>query len=270
MLFNLIRQAYAPQNLLVGCTATALWADQYRVHKTVFTTVQALDSNNPLKENGSVFDFSEFKQYYEEIFPSSPIPSDNFLSWLIGFSEGDTCFFITNDCQLALTISQGTPNRGVLDYIKANLGMGAVYKQREGAVYYRVSQIAHIIALILLFNGNIVLPARRARFESFLKYYNKKASGYMGTMVIPYREGNVLPSMSDKWLLGMTEAEGSFSSSFKFDKNGNRRSSCNTHFTLSQNDNATDHRNKPVLQYIADKLLGGGACSFIYAESSPL
>jgi hypothetical protein len=41
--------------------------------------------------------------------------------------------FITNYCQLALTISQGTPNRGVLDYIKANLGMGAVSKQREGA-----------------------------------------------------------------------------------------------------------------------------------------
>jgi hypothetical protein len=84
----------------------------------------------------------------------------------------------------------------------------------------------------------------------------------MGTMVIPYREGNVLPSMSDKWLLGMTEAEGSYSSSFKFDKNGNRRSSCNTHLTLSQNDNATDHRNKPVLQYIADKLLGGGGLFF--------
>jgi LAGLIDADG endonuclease len=262
MLYKTIK-AYAPKNLLVGCTATALWADQSRAHKTVFTTAQALDSNNPLEENGSKaqgLNFSEFKEYYKGILPSSPIPSDNFLSWLIGFSEGDNCFFITTTCQLSFSIGQGTPNRQVLDYIKVNLGMGNVHYQKEGAMYFKITKFEHIIALILLFNGQIVLPTRRPRFQAFLEYYNKKAAGITHTVVIPYKEGNVLPSMEDKWLLGMTEAEGSFSTSFKFDKLGNRRSNFNSHFTLSQNDNATDHRSasRQCCSTLRINFLGGG------------
>jgi hypothetical protein len=58
-------------------------------------------------------------------------------------------------------------------YIRRTLGFGKVpVRAAEGGVHYDVGAAAHIRALILIYNGHIVLPRRLTQFELFLAHYN--------------------------------------------------------------------------------------------------
>jgi hypothetical protein len=64
------------------------------------------------------FNFIAFKSAFTRKFPQSQIPSDEFLTWLIGFTEGDGCFTVNKRNSLSFIITQGTPNLKVLTYIQ--------------------------------------------------------------------------------------------------------------------------------------------------------
>jgi hypothetical protein len=166
-------------------------------------------------EAGS-FCFSAFKSYFSRLHrkngASRPpcVPSDAFLTWFIGFTEGDGCFVVNKRGDLSFVVSQGTPNIRVLHHIQNVLGFGSVVKQGPRTHRFSVYQLAHIKALILLFNGNIVLPTRKPRFNAFINQYNVKCA----LDPIPYCKAKILPSSNDNWLLGFTEAEGCFTVSF--------------------------------------------------------
>ena len=67
------------------------------------------------------FDFSPFYKHYKSIYPNRTLPWKNFLTWLIGFAEGDGCFRITNKKDLQFTISQSLYDLEVLLLIQKTL-----------------------------------------------------------------------------------------------------------------------------------------------------
>jgi hypothetical protein len=50
--------------------------------------------------------------------PNNKTPSENFLTWLIGFVEGEGSFIVNNRGDLAFVITQGTIDKQVLEFIQ--------------------------------------------------------------------------------------------------------------------------------------------------------
>jgi hypothetical protein len=78
-------------------------------------------SSSVLKDCGAQpgFNFSAFKAYFPTLHPVGfPLPSDAFLAWLIGFSEGDGCFLVNKRKLVELKVGQGAANVMVLHFIK--------------------------------------------------------------------------------------------------------------------------------------------------------
>lgn len=154
--------------------------------------------------------------------------SDNFLYWLIGFTEGDGCFLVNNRNELSFILTQGEQNKEVLIKIQNTQGFGKIYKQGPRVYRFICQKHEEIELIIQLFNGNIVLPSKKFQFNKFIIAYNKlrKTSD-----IIPYKKFNNLPSLDNTWLLGFTEAEGCFTISFL-----SNSSTFRTRFIITQKD----------------------------------
>jgi len=107
--------------------------------------------------------------------------SEPFLSWLIGFTEGDGCFFVNHRQELSFIITQGCRNESVLRYIQTLLKMGSVIAQGKRVYRFIVYKREHIELLIHLFNGNLVLPSRKTQFARFVNAFNAKNKSTSGT-----------------------------------------------------------------------------------------
>jgi hypothetical protein len=180
--------------------------------------------------------FIPFKQKYVKLFPNSTLPSDDFLYWLIGFTEGDGSFVVNKRGELAFILIQGTANKDILYMVQNVLKFGNVLKQGPRVYRFIVHQKQLIELIILLFNGNIVLPTRKTQFNKFLNAYNKKP--YSGK--IDYSSFSLMPSLDNAWLMGFTEAEGCFTISLLSNSNAFR-----TRFILSQKGDI----NLPILSH---------------------
>jgi hypothetical protein len=145
---------------------------------------------------------------------SKDLPSDDFLYWLIGFTEGDGCFLVNNRGNLSFIIIQGQDNKQLLLNIQENLGFGRVIKQSERVYRYIVESYDEIELIVYLFNGNIVLPTRKQQFKKFLDVFVKKQQNKGIINTIKYSNNSNYPSLCNTWLLGFTEAEGCFTISF--------------------------------------------------------
>jgi hypothetical protein len=150
------------------------------------------------------FNFLLFKQEFSKVHPDKKVPTDDFLSWLIGFTEGDGCFLVNNRNQVSFILTQGADNLPLLYLIKDTLQMGSILKQGPRVYRYIIHKREFIQLIILLFNGNLVLPSKKKQFNHFLTIFNLKS------IFVPYAVSNTLPSLSDSWLSGFTEAEGCF------------------------------------------------------------
>lgn len=181
--------------------------------------------------------FKPFKEKFQSVFPGYAVPSDAFLSWFIGFVEGDGSFVISNRKHLSVIVVQGIANKDVLYVIQKNLNMGHIIKQGPRIYRLIIQKKAYIELICLLFNGNIVLPSRKTQFNKFLIQYNTNPHN----APIPYISSNVLPSLHDSWLLGFTEAEGCFTICFLGNSNAFR-----TRYIISQK----GAENLPILSHL--------------------
>ena len=73
---------------------------------------------------------------------------------------------------LQFVITQSSSDVQVLNYIKTNLGFGKVIPQSANTSRYVTQNKKEIELIIHLFNGNIILPSRRKKFENFVKGFN--------------------------------------------------------------------------------------------------
>jgi hypothetical protein len=160
--------------------------------------------------NNIDYKFEKFYRKYKIMFPNNDKISKDWLDWFIGFSEGDGSFIIDNRNNLQFVITQ--KNISVLEMIHNTLKFGRVIKQGKLTYRFIVEQKVLIELIILIFNGNMLLPSRIKRFKLFLDIFNKKA--IKGKIILAQIEHKIYknePSLNNSWLSGFTDAEGCFS-----------------------------------------------------------
>ena len=159
-------------------------------------------------------EFKEFYEKYEILFPNNKKISKDWLHWFIGFSEGDGSFIVDSRNNLQFVITQ--KDFKVLEMIYETLKFGRVIKQGKFTYRFIVEQKKLIELIVLLFNGNMILPSRINRFKNFLEVHNKKAiKGKIILSHIDFIDSKNEISLNNAWLSGFTDAEGCFTVSIK-------------------------------------------------------
>jgi len=166
------------------------------------------------KENFKCFEFSLFQTKFKEYYPNLKQPSNKFLQWFIGFSEGEGCFILAKRGDLSFVVTQSSLDIEVLNYIKSNLGFGQIFKQsvKNNTHRFIVQDFKNLYLICLLFNGNMVFPTRKARFLTFLGFFNERLLKKNINTITPL-DISVLPTLKDAWLSGITDGEGCFTCS---------------------------------------------------------
>lgn len=194
------------------------------------------------------FEFSNFYKFFSLHLPGITPPSQRFLSWFIGFTEGEGSFIVNNRGDLAFVITQGNLDIKVLEFIKEVLGFGKVIPQSAKTSRYVTQNKKEIELIIHLFNGNLILPSRKKKFENFIKGFNNWVTkGRIRLNPIELINREILPSLANSWLAGFTDGEGCFTCSIGKDKG------FNFNFNISQKWEG----NIAVLQHLCVLFNGG-------------
>jgi hypothetical protein len=182
----------------------------------------------------SFFNFDSFHNVYSSL--TNKKISNDWLTWFIGFSEGDGAILTYNNkLQFVLTQKEGA----ILYHIQEVLGFGTVKKvgnnntavARVNKEYYRfvVQDYKHILILALIFNGNLVLLNRLKQLSKWINVINNKNIVINSTSLqrrylnkIDFIDKLKLPSLSDAWLSGFTDAEGCFNINIGVRQKGKR------------------------------------------------
>ena len=161
------------------------------------------------KDSASPFRFGTFHTLYDKRFPNTFAPSQYFLEWLVGFTEGDGCFSVNSRGTAIFVITQSTSDLQVLEYIQQTLGFGRINKQGPRTSRFVVEDTASVALLVALFNGNLVFPIKLSSFALFLEAFNKRSRA----QAVEFIPSLVIPTIHDYWLSGITDAEGCFNCS---------------------------------------------------------
>lgn len=166
-----------------------------------------------------------------------------FEQWLVGIVDGDGSFTFTGTngkWTLEFKVGQSSYNLRLLHYIKSMLGVGTVYVPKNGrTARYRLRNVEHILVhLIPIFDKYPLLTSKYYNYDLFkqaalilydknltskekdVKLQNLKRNKNIPNNYISPRWSiinNIVSSkeraslvMSKPWLIGFTEAEGSF------------------------------------------------------------
>jgi len=137
-----------------------------------------------------------FDLYREISGKNSDEISDTWLTWFIGFSEGDAAFLTGKDKRLVFVLTQ--KEIAILNHVHATLGIGRV-RTYGNFSRYRIDDKKGIRHLVALFNGNLVLDKRKVQVRKWLD-----------TLNIEQQDNDVLPILNNSWLSGFIDAEGCF------------------------------------------------------------
>lgn len=118
-----------------------------------------------------------------------------FLTWFIGFSEGDGAILCYRKKPIFVLTQK---EEKILNEIKATLGFGEV-KTYNGFSRFYVKDSEALKTLTLLFNGNLFLQHRIYQLKSWCEAFN-----------IVHNPLPVKLSLANSWLSGFTDAEGCF------------------------------------------------------------
>lgn len=158
------------------------------------------------------YNFTKFHEFRNSLGYTNPL-SDSWLTWFIGFNEGDGSLIRHSDrIYFCLTQKEGA----ILNEIQANLGFGTVYEDIFNNCYrFKVQDSKHLLLLCLLFNGNLVLNHRKNQLEGWIERLNEQLSRpgsriYGLVPLISLQNTLVKVSLKDAWLSGFTDAEGCF------------------------------------------------------------
>ncbi len=163
---------------------------------------------------------------------NKPAPDFEFLTWFIGFSEGDGSFLMRKRGAFVFGVAQHKKDIEVLNMIRNRFGFGKVYVQHNmGSFTVETKKELYLIGH--LFNNNLVTVNKKLSFDKWLLGINKNF--IKGKYILPSINLNpsksiILPSLNDGWISGFTDAEGCFSVSIR--KNNKRFSII---YDLSQN-----------------------------------
>jgi len=100
-------------------------------------------------------------------------PSYLFLTWLIGFIEGDGSLIIAKRGDLSFVITQDTRDIQVLNMIKKNLNLGKVIKQGKTTSRYIIQDKKGFYLIAILLNKNLVTYSKIMSLNFFILALNK-------------------------------------------------------------------------------------------------
>lgn len=165
------------------------------------------------------FNFSAFRLYYNTLFGNDAqyLPN-NWLSWFIGFVEGDGAIqTYANGKRVRFVLTQ--KESAILFYIEKRLKIGLVKHFPQGTSgnkndFYRliVDDPSHILLLAFLFNGNLAITHRIQQLSLWVKALNHR----FGANTILFINNPVTLTLKDGWLSGFTDAEGCFNVSITY------------------------------------------------------
>lgn len=165
----------------------------------------------PITTTDRPFNFDIFIAEYRKHFTNKPIPQQHFLEWLIGFSEGDGSWQAHERGTCAFVITQSGYDLSILEYIQSNLGFGRITKQGSNVYRFVVQDKVGLYLIAHIFNGNMVFPTRTLTFQQFLIGVNSVlTTGKLLLSPVTPITRMVLPTLTDAWLCGFTDAEGCF------------------------------------------------------------
>lgn len=159
------------------------------------------------------FNFSAFRLYYKTLYGNDAQHlSNNWLTWFIGFVEGDGAIqTYANGTRVRFVLTQ--KESAILFYIHNNLGIGTVKHFPQGTSgnkndFYRliVDNPSHILLLASLFNGNLALTHRIQQISLWVKALNNR----FGANTILFINTAISVTLQDAWLSGFTDAKGCF------------------------------------------------------------
>ena len=159
------------------------------------------------------FNFLAFRSYYKMLFEDNSLHlSNKWLTWFIGFAEGDGAIqTYGNGTRVRFVLTQKESD--ILYHINKMLNIGTVKHFPQGTSgnkndFYRliVDKGSHILLLALLFNGNIALSHRLQQLALWVKVLNNR----FGEDTISLINIPVTVTLQDGWLSGFTDAEGCF------------------------------------------------------------
>lgn len=173
--------------------------------------------------------FSKYYQFNSKFFGKYKQPTPEFLTWFIGFAEGDGSFIKASRGDLYFVITQDSRDKQVLEYIQKELNMGKVITQSKSTSRYIIQDLLGLYLIALIFNGEIRTPGKLKSFNEFLNILNSKVDrlvnsrklkkfGYKNSeklfeVIKPYEKVKDL-TFNDSWLIGFVDAEGCFHVSF--------------------------------------------------------
>ncbi len=156
--------------------------------------------------------------------------NQEFYSWLVGFVDGDGSFSIDkngpNKLNLQFNVSQSTYNRKIIDYIHNQLGnLGKIHEEPGNMLKLRIRdrKILKEAIFPIFENYHSINIAKRRDFLKVLKALRVFEDSSINTTTKYALIKNIKEDMSmledknvpnflniDKWIVGFTEAEGSF------------------------------------------------------------
>lgn len=139
------------------------------------------------------FNFENFRKVSKK---TSEEISNEWLSWFIGFSEGDGAFITGKNKRLIFIITQKETT--ILNHIFETLNIGRV-RTYGNYTRFRIDNKEGILILISLFNGNLVLEKRKTQFNKWLNVLDMQSI-----------HKNISPSLNNAWISGLIDAEGCF------------------------------------------------------------
>jgi hypothetical protein len=189
---------------------------------------------------------AESSETKRKVFSSRIVNKKNkniiFEEWLVGVTDGDGTFSLkklkNNRWALHFKIAQSTYNLRILHHIKSELGVGKVYVSSDGMAEYCLQDVKKIIQHIIpLFDNYPLLTSKYYNYDIF-----KQAAFILTDTSISTTDKNILLNnlkskvrpnnyispawnvvnnnvsclasaqtvMTKSWLVGFTEAEGSF------------------------------------------------------------
>ena len=230
--------------------------------------------NQPKKESiNNEFDFSNYYKKTKKYLPINSLPSSNFLTWFIGFSEGDGSFIVNNRGDLSFVITQATTDIKILYFIQETLGFGKVIAQSIKTSRYVTQSKKEIDIIISIFNGNTILLTKQDNLKNFIMAFNSWVSkGSIRLVPVLFINKSLKPSLNNNWLSGFTDAEGCFTCSigekkgFSFNFSIAQKGKCNIVILkelsiLFKGGIISNHSIKDVYEY---RIAGIKACPNIF------
>lgn len=156
--------------------------------------------------------YIDFYKVYNLFIRDKNNPDKMWLTWLIGFIEGDGAL-LTYKENLSIVLTQ--KDSLVLYHIKDILGIGLV-KEFKGYSRLIIKNNSDIYLMILLLNGNILLNKRKEQLKKMINVFNLKNFKKANWLYLRLSDKiNFIPSspklsLKDSWLSGFTDAEGCF------------------------------------------------------------